>query len=182
LNDKFLIPSLLRTKIILSWDENIIVSSSSLNEIFTFYLQKNLTTYIVSPFDRGCKRPRYQSHNRNYTLVLTGFAFLIIDLLELYHRPEYGIGREELTRLFIGEDMLVNFITTSVYHTKPILVYMPCILTANVAFSPFQATSSCDIVFAALFQDSLLKLLFKIVGTTARKLHRHIRHGTRSRI
>jgi hypothetical protein len=125
LNDRFLIPSLLRTKIILSWDDDIIVSSSRVNKLFTFYLQNNLTTYIVGVFARGCKGPRYQFHDRNYTLVLTGFAFLTIDLLELYHRPEYRIGREEVTRLFSGEDMLINFITTSVYGTKPILVYVP---------------------------------------------------------
>jgi hypothetical protein len=125
LNNRFLIPSLLRTKIILSWDDDIIVSSSSVNEVFTFYLQNKLTTSIVGPFARGCKGPRYQFHNRNYTLVLTGFAFLTIDLLELYHGTAYRIGREEVTRLFSGEDMLINFIATSVYHTRPILVYMP---------------------------------------------------------
>jgi hypothetical protein len=124
LNDRFLIPSIIRTRIVLSWDDDILMAPSNVDKIFTFYVQNHLETHVVGIFARGCKGPVYQFTHRNYSLVLTGFAFLSIELLELYHHPAYQTARDEVSRLFSGEDMLINFIATSVYHTRPLAMPM----------------------------------------------------------
>jgi hypothetical protein len=120
LNDRFLIPSLLRTKTIISCDDDLIATPSTADEAFNFYRQHNLTNHIVGPFARSCRGNAYRFSASHYTLILTGFAFLSIDLLESYHRPEYHVAREEVTRLFNGEDILMNFITANIYHRRPI--------------------------------------------------------------
>jgi hypothetical protein len=111
----------LRTKTIISWDDDIIATSRSVDKAFETYVQQNWTTRITGPFGRGCRGDVYTFSHRNHPLVLTGLAFLRIDMLELYHHSEYQIARTEVRRLDNGEDILMNFITMSVYHTKPIL-------------------------------------------------------------
>jgi hypothetical protein len=124
-NDRFLIPSILRTKTIISWDDDLIVTSSHVDKAFVSYLQQKLATHVFGPFGRSCQGDIYRFSSQNYSLILTNFAFLGVELLESYHRPEYKVAREEVAKLFNGEDILMNFITANVYHTKPILISIP---------------------------------------------------------
>jgi hypothetical protein len=113
---------MLRTKVILSCDDDVTVSERILDRAYACYVQNNLSGHIFGPFRRGCKRDRYLEQVDPYSFILTGIAFMTVDVLELYHLPRYQAAREQVTRLFNGEDMLMNFVVADSYARRPIYV------------------------------------------------------------
>jgi hypothetical protein len=75
LNDRFLIPSLLRTKTIISWDNDLIVAPAAIHTVFKFYLESQWTSHIVGPSARSCQGNRYIFSAVNFSIIFTNFAF-----------------------------------------------------------------------------------------------------------
>jgi hypothetical protein len=125
LNNRFLIPSWLRTKFILSCDDDITIPEAALERNFACYAGNGLSGHIFGPITRGCKNGRYIFRDSTYSLILTGIAFFSVDMLEIYNLPKYRTARDEVTRLFNGEDVLMNFVIADSYRWPPIYGRMP---------------------------------------------------------
>ena len=53
-------------------------------------------------------------------MILTGFAFLNIKMLELFNSPEYRILVDYIRHFQNGEDILMNFIVAANFKAPPI--------------------------------------------------------------
>ena len=132
LTDRFLIPKQLKTNIVLSLDDDLPIHSESIDLAFEIYLSNHFENRIFGSTERTCRRRKYTLPYKDgtFNMVLTNFAFLHRDMLELYNLPVYDDFRQLITIFHNGEDILMNYIVTNHYKAPHV----------GLEFDPFPIT------------------------------------------
>ena len=122
LTDRFLIPKQLKTNIVLSLDDDLPIHSESIDLAFEIYLSNHFENRIFGSTERTCRRRKYTLPYKDgtFNMVLTNFAFLHRDMLELYTLPVYDDFRQLITIFHNGEDILMNYIVTKHFKAPPV--------------------------------------------------------------
>ena len=155
---RFLIPSTIKTSYILSMDDDIFVNPLKIDKLFAKILKNNITKQIVGPTSRACKDDFYLAfHQQNYSMILTNFAFLHIDMFELFNKPQYKHLVEFVANQNNGEDILMNYIVTSNYRLPPIRAHIKTLHISEDGISTddyhFIKRNECCIRFHKYFQN-----------------------------
>ena len=125
ITDRFLIPSTIKTSYILSMDDDLFVNPLKVDKLFDYILKHNITKQIVGPTSRSFINNSYLNfYQKNYSMILTNFAFLHIEMLQLFNQPQYKKHVKYVAQQMDGEDILMNYIVTSVFKLPPIQAHL----------------------------------------------------------
>ena len=121
ITDRFMIPKDLKTETILSMDDDMMGLPLKIEKSFRFLKENNATDRIVGVTPRDFKNGTYLAcFSKNYTMVLTNFAFLNVKMLELFNSNNYTSLVDMVAEMNDGEDILMNYICASVFKLHPV--------------------------------------------------------------
>ena len=126
--DRFIPPSNLSTQTILTMDDDLNVSAETIDTAFEVYLVNHFQNRIFGNTKRMCENGKYYAYRINdiqtYGLVLTGFAFLDVSMLNTISLPKYKELTDFVSKNMNCEDILMNFVVSHNYKTFPVAVKM----------------------------------------------------------
>ena len=124
ITDRFLIPDDIKTKTIISLDDDINIEANELDLGFEYYIKNSLENRIFGHAPRSCHNDLYYFgpfSNTEYNIVITSFTYLNIDMLKLFNSEKYRDLVLFSDFLHNGEDILMNYIVQQNYLTYPVI-------------------------------------------------------------
>lgn len=121
-NRRFLYPPDIKTKVILSLDDDILMKPNDID--YGYQVWKNHTNQIVGYTPKGITiiGNSLKYFHKIPRMILTGIAFLNTKLIDLYYNNKNIENVEFVKKLNNCEDILMNYVATKEYNVSAVYV------------------------------------------------------------
>ena len=123
--DRFLPPEGLRTDTVLIMDDDLDTPGISIDNTFLIYKENHFEDRIFGTLPRGFKNGKYEQYKdrqQPYTMVITNFAFLNVEMLKAYNLPEYKELRDHCVNVRNCDDILMCYIVAHHFKKPPVAI------------------------------------------------------------
>jgi alpha-1,4-N-acetylglucosaminyltransferase EXTL3 len=125
ITERFLPPFALKTRTVLTLDDDILVRPVDLERAFHTYLDSaSYYAGIVGPSTRACVNGTYKFGGK-FNLILTNIAFMSAKMLDLFFLPRYKGLRQLVKNVRNCEDILMNYIAVQHFRKGPCFLHLP---------------------------------------------------------
>ena len=121
ITDRFLPPSTLKTDTVLVMDDDLDTPGISIDNAFLVYKERHFEDRIFGLSPRAYRNGKYIQidYDQPYTMVITNFAFLNVEMLKAYNLPEYQSLRDHCVTVRNCDDILMNYVVAAKYGKPP---------------------------------------------------------------
>ena len=123
--DRFIPPENLRTDSVLVMDDDLDTPGHSIDNAFLVYKENHFEDRIFGTLPRGFrdgKYMQYKDRKQPYTMVITNFAFLNIEMLKAYNLPEYKEMRDHCVNIRNCDDILMCYVVAHHFKKPPVAI------------------------------------------------------------
>lgn len=124
ITDRFLIPEGMDTDTMLILDDDLDVDGFEIDNAFVIYKENHYEDRIFGLRTRAFWDGHYNifEYKGPYNMVITNFAFLTVDMLRAYNKPEYKELRDHCVKVRNCDDILMTYVVAHQWKKAPVAI------------------------------------------------------------
>jgi hypothetical protein len=122
ITDRFIVPDGMDTDTMLILDDDLDVDGHEIDNAFVVYKENRFNDRIFGLRTRAFWDGHYNifEYKVPYNMVITNFAFLTVDMLKAYNKPEYKELRDHCVKVRNCDDILMAYIVSHQWKKAPV--------------------------------------------------------------